>query len=70
MNQVIRAYAGGMLQRLATSRAVSGSEHQDPISSSSYLPKELIIPASKSVVLQHVELLLGLAVKLPEFLDQ
>ncbi|KAG8985920.1 hypothetical protein FRB90_004362 [Tulasnella sp. 427] len=35
---------------------------------SSYLPPELVIPAEKSVVLQHVELLLGLAVKSHEFL--
>lgn len=37
---------------------------------SSYLPPELVIPAEKSVVLQHIELLLGLAVKSHEFLKQ
>ncbi|KIO25859.1 hypothetical protein M407DRAFT_24815 [Tulasnella calospora MUT 4182] len=37
---------------------------------SSYLPPELVIPAEKSVVLQHIELLLGLAVKSQGFLKQ
>lgn len=62
-----------MLRRLATkdNPATDADEaEQEPISLSSYLPPDLVLPASKAVVLQHIELLLGLAVKLPEFLDQ
>jgi symplekin len=35
-----------------------------------YLPERLELPAPKSVVLQHVELLFALSVKVPEFLDE
>ncbi len=44
-------------------------ETEEP-SISSYLPDELVLPAEKPVILQHIELLLGLAVKAPEFLNQ
>lgn len=35
-----------------------------------YLPEELELPAEKSHVLQHVELLFALSVKVPEFLNE
>ncbi|KAH7890752.1 Symplekin tight junction protein C terminal-domain-containing protein [Phlebopus sp. FC_14] len=35
-----------------------------------YLPEEIELPAEKSQVLQHVELLFALSVKVPEFLDE
>jgi symplekin len=35
-----------------------------------YLPNKIGLPAEKSHVLQHIELLLALSVKVPEFLDQ
>ncbi|KAG8889606.1 hypothetical protein FRB98_003668 [Tulasnella sp. 332] len=73
MDQSIRSYARGMLRRLATKDGPATDADEavhEPESVSSYLPPELVLPASKAVILQHVELLLGLAVKLPEFLDQ
>jgi symplekin len=35
-----------------------------------YLPERIELPALKSHVLQHVELLFALSVKVPEFLDE
>ncbi|EGN96587.1 hypothetical protein SERLA73DRAFT_111193 [Serpula lacrymans var. lacrymans S7.3] len=35
-----------------------------------YLPEDIDIPARKSQILQHVELLFALSVKVPEFLDE
>jgi symplekin len=35
-----------------------------------YLPEDIELPAEKSHVLQHVELLFALSVKVPEFLDE
>ncbi|KAG6891200.1 hypothetical protein C0995_008452 [Termitomyces sp. Mi166 len=35
-----------------------------------YLPEQIELPAQKSHVLQHVELLFALSVKVPEFLDE
>ncbi|KIK99799.1 hypothetical protein PAXRUDRAFT_822333 [Paxillus rubicundulus Ve08.2h10] len=35
-----------------------------------YLPEDIELPAKKSHVLQHVELLFALSVKVPEFLDE
>lgn len=35
-----------------------------------YLPERIELPAQKSHVLQHVELLFALSVKVPEFLDE
>jgi len=35
-----------------------------------YLPERIKLPAKKAQVLQHVELLFALSVKVPEFLDE
>jgi symplekin len=35
-----------------------------------YLPERIELPADKAHVLQHVELLFALSVKVPEFLDE
>lgn len=35
-----------------------------------YLPEQIELPAQKAHVLQHVELLFALSVKVPEFLDR
>lgn len=35
-----------------------------------YLSEDIDLPADKSLVLQHVELLFALSVKIPEFLDE
>ena len=99
MDNLVRAFARGMLQRLATKEKPPPSTvlpapstdamvvETDPVTqadvvlppvsdtrdektASSYLPPELVIPPERSVVLQHIELLLGLAVKVQDFLDQ
>jgi len=37
---------------------------------SPYLAETITLPAEKSQILQHVELLFALSVKVPEFLDE
>lgn len=40
------------------------------ISCSPYLAERIALPAEKPQILQHVELLFALSVKVPEFLDE
>lgn len=50
-----------------------GQEGQSPMEDlvhTPYLPERIELPAQKSQVLQHVELLFALCVKVPEFLDK
>jgi len=42
----------------------------DDIEQTPYLPEEMELPAQKAHVLQHVELLFALSVKVPDFLDE
>ncbi|KIL69469.1 hypothetical protein M378DRAFT_99051 [Amanita muscaria Koide BX008] len=42
----------------------------DDLVSTPYLPDRIGLPADKAQVLQHVEILLALSVKVPEFLDE
>lgn len=50
--------------------ATSGDvEAEEPIKTP-YLPDTLAIPAQSSEVLQHVQLLFALSVKVPQFLDE
>jgi symplekin len=58
-------------------RAGSGDENMEDgqlppedLLQTPYLPEELELPAEKAHVLQHVELLFALSVKIPEFLDE
>ncbi|ESK96439.1 cleavage polyadenylation specificity factor [Moniliophthora roreri MCA 2997] len=46
------------------------SEAPDDLIQTPYLPERIELPAKKSQVLQHVELLFALSVKVPEFLDE
>jgi symplekin len=48
----------------------SGPQAQDDLVQTPYLPERIELPAQKQQVLQHVELLFALSVKVPEFLDQ
>jgi symplekin len=43
---------------------------QDDLVQTPYLPERIELPAQKQQVLQHVELLFALSVKVPDFLDQ
>lgn len=97
MDGMVRIFAKGMLQRLATIEkkeptppppvtegsdgmlvdTVDGLHVTSPVSDvrdektvSSYLEPELAMPPERGVVLQHIELLLGLAVKVPDFLEE
>jgi len=48
----------------------SGQQTQDDLVQTPYLPERIELPAQKQQVLQHVELLFALSVKVPDFLDQ
>jgi symplekin len=48
----------------------SGQQPQDDLVQTPYLPERIELPAQKQQVLQHVELLFALSVKVPDFLDQ
>lgn len=43
---------------------------QDDLVQTPYLPERIELPAQKQQVLQHVELLFALSVKVPDFLDE
>jgi symplekin len=47
-----------------------GQLPSEDLISTPYLPDEIELPAQHSQVLQHVELLFALSVKVPEFLDE
>ncbi len=47
-----------------------GQLPQEELLHTPYLPERIQLPAQKSDVLQHVELLFALSVKLPEFLEE
>lgn len=67
----------GEVPKVADGRAGSGDENMEDgqlppedLLQTPYLPEELELPATKSHVLQHVELLFALSVKVPEFLNE
>ena len=47
-----------------------GQLPQEDLVQTPYLPERIELPAQKQQVLQHVELLFALCVKVPEFLDE
>ena len=47
-----------------------GQLPQEDLVHTPYLPERIELPAKKPHVLQHVELLFALSVKVPEFLDE
>ncbi len=47
-----------------------GQLPQEDLVQTPYLPDRIELPAQKQQVLQHVELLFALSVKVPEFLDE
>ena len=54
----------------ADENAEDGQLPSEDIIQTPYLPDQLEVPADKVQVLQHVELLFALSVKVPEFLEQ
>lgn len=66
--------------RVAKTTSANGSEEDENMEDGQlpseeliqtpYLSEEIELPAEKSLVLQHVELLFALSVKVPEFLDE
>lgn len=75
MSTRIREFARQLLNRL---RATATHETEDSMTTpepvvkacSPYLPETIALPAEKPQILQHVELLFALSVKVPEFLDE
>ena len=51
-------------------RIVEDNQSSEDLVHTPYLPERIEIPAKKDQVLQHVELLFALSVKVPEFLDE
>jgi symplekin len=49
--------------------AENGQVPDDDLVQTAYLPERIELPAQKAQVLQHVELLFALSVKVPEFLE-
>lgn len=85
MNEMVRTFALQLLRRLQsrptpevkpTDAEVNGEAMEDgempqeALVQTEYLPAQLDLPAQKEQVIQHVELLFALCVKVPEFLDE
>ena len=70
----------GMVDEIATQKfeipkeargeVEDGQQPQEDLVHTPYLPERIELPAKKAQVLQHVELLFALSVKIPEFLDK
>jgi symplekin len=83
---MVREFALQMLRRLQKRHAeeqkrvdvqMNGEENMEDgqlpaedLVQTPYLPEHIELPAQKAHVLQHVELLFALSVKVPEFLDE
>lgn len=81
---MIRDFALQLLRRLQTPRPVDkipgadavvndmedGQLPPEDLLQTPYLPERLELPAQKSQVVQHVELLFALSSKVPDFLDE
>lgn len=86
MDAMVREFALQMLRRLQKRPTeeqkrvdvqMNGDENMEDgqlpaedLVQTAYLPDHIELPAQKAHVLQHVELLFALSVKVPEFLDQ
>ncbi|KAG8745157.1 hypothetical protein FRC12_014635, partial [Ceratobasidium sp. 428] len=71
MNGLIAQFARNLLKRLEV--RTSEDESADMTSDADiprYLPAKLELPAKKSEVIQHVELMFALSVRVPAFLDE
>jgi symplekin len=74
MNTRIREFARQLLARLRTTATTeigdSKATELAVTACSPYLPETIALPAEKPQILQHVEVLFALSVKVPEFLDE
>lgn len=85
MDTMIREFALQMLRRLQlqpskpaeTTKWADGDEKMEDgqlpledLVQTPFLPEKVELPAEKSQILQHVELLFALSVKVPDFLDE
>lgn len=83
MSDMVRTFALRLLRRLqkrpekgvekpegVRDGSEDGEMPQEDIVQTEYLPEEVELPARKSQVLQHVELIFALSVKSTEFLDE
>lgn len=86
MDSIVREFALQMLRRLQkrpteeqkrAEAQANGDENMEDgqlptedLVQTPYLPEHIELPAQKAHVLQHVELLFALSVKVPEFLDE
>ncbi|KAF9499581.1 hypothetical protein BDN71DRAFT_1441725 [Pleurotus eryngii] len=85
MDTMIREFALQMLRRLQlqpskpveTTKSADGDEKMEDgqlpledLIQTPFLPEKVELPAEKSQILQHVELLFALSVKVPDFLDE
>ncbi|KAJ8521574.1 hypothetical protein ONZ45_g1743 [Pleurotus djamor] len=79
MDSMIREFALQMLRRLQAPKAdkptggdtkMEDGDDEEDLVQTPFLPEKLELPADKALVLQHVELLFALSVKVPDFLDQ
>jgi symplekin len=86
MDAMVREFALQMLRRLQKRPTeeqkrvdvqMNGDENMEDgqlpaedLVQTAYLPDHIELPAQKAHVLQHVELLFALSVKVPEFLDE
>ncbi|KAF8605954.1 hypothetical protein BDV93DRAFT_490054 [Ceratobasidium sp. AG-I] len=71
MNGAITAFAKRLLKRLEVHKLEDGTTEETPEEDiPRYLPPKLELPAKKSEVIQHVELMFALSVRVPTFLDE
>lgn len=71
MNGEITAFAKRLLKRLEVHHLEDGTTEETPEEDiPRYLPPKLELPAKKSEVIQHVELMFALSVRVPTFLDE
>ena len=83
MGEMVRTFAIRLLGRLQKQTSGTrqpgdvkddtmedGEMPQDERVQTKFLPDKIELPADKSLVLQHVELIFALCAKYPEFLDE
>jgi len=70
LDETIEKYAVGNNERGQDENMEDGQLPPEDLVHTPYLPERIELPAQKSHVLQHVELLFALSVKVPEFLDE
>jgi symplekin len=85
MDGLVRTFSLRLLRRLQKRRVPGGNPGraespedgmedgqlpQEEMLQTMYLPEEVTLPADKAQVLQHVELMFALSVRVPDLLDE